>query len=102
RPAGLPRVPLHRGGEGYPRPLRLGQGLRREPGAARGQLRSPRPAAVKNFAKAHPHRMGEWSSDSKTSVATMGQDDFASNEQSVVLESEDTLSIVHVAADGTE
>src|SRR5699024_168778 len=60
------------------------------------------PAAVKNFAKAHPHRMGEWSSDSKTSVATMGQDDFASNEQSVVLESEDTLSIVHVAADGTE
>ena len=60
------------------------------------------PAAVKNFAKAHPHRMGEWSSDSKTSVATMGADDFASNEQSVVLESEDTLSIVHVAADGTE
>ena len=60
------------------------------------------PAAVKNSAKAHPHRMGEWSSDSKTSVATMGADDFASNEQSVVLESEDTLSIVHVAADGTE
>ena len=29
------------------------------------------PAAVKNFAKAHPHRMGEWSKDSKTSVATM-------------------------------
>ena len=60
------------------------------------------PAAVKNFAKAHPHRMGEWSKDSATSVATMGADDFRSNEQSVVLEAEDTLSIVHVAADGTE
>ncbi|WP_422115188.1 NADP-dependent isocitrate dehydrogenase [Brachybacterium sp. UNK5269] len=60
------------------------------------------PAAVKNFAKKHPHRMGEWSADSKTSVATMGADDFRSNEQSVILEREDTLSIVHVAADGTE
>ncbi|MGP9603292.1 MULTISPECIES: NADP-dependent isocitrate dehydrogenase [unclassified Brachybacterium] len=60
------------------------------------------PAAVKNFAKAHPHRMGAWSKDSKTSVATMGQDDFRANEQSVVLEAADTLSIVHIAADGTE
>ncbi|MGO2608810.1 MAG: NADP-dependent isocitrate dehydrogenase, partial [Brachybacterium tyrofermentans] len=60
------------------------------------------PAAVKNFAKAHPHRMGEWSADSKTSVATMEADDFRANEQSVVLEAEDTLSIVHVATDGTE
>ncbi|GAA1490368.1 NADP-dependent isocitrate dehydrogenase [Brachybacterium sacelli] len=60
------------------------------------------PAAVKNFAKAHPHRMGEWSKDSATSVATMGADDFRSHEQSVVLENEDTLSIVHVAADGAE
>src|SRR5699024_982760 len=25
------------------------------------------PAAVKNFAKAHPHRMGEWTADSKSS-----------------------------------
>ncbi|MFC7465410.1 NADP-dependent isocitrate dehydrogenase [Brachybacterium sp. GCM10030252] len=60
------------------------------------------PAAVKNFAKAHPHRMGQWSEDSKTAVVTMGQDDFRSREQSVVLEGEDTLSIVHVGADGTE
>jgi len=60
------------------------------------------PAAVKNFAKKHPHRMGEWSKDSKTAVATMSGDDFRANEQSVVLEKEDTLSIVHVGADGTE
>lgn len=59
------------------------------------------PAAVKNYAKSHPHRMGEWSSDSKTNVATMGQHDFRSNEKSVVIPADDTLRIEHVAADGT-
>ena len=29
------------------------------------------PSAVKNFAKKHPHRMGVWSQDSQTTVATM-------------------------------
>src|SRR3954466_4571792 len=43
------------------------------------------PLSVKNYAKKHPHRMGAWSSESKTDVATMGQDDFRSNEQSVVI-----------------
>ncbi|MBS43296.1 MAG: isocitrate dehydrogenase (NADP(+)) [Nocardioides sp.] len=60
------------------------------------------PAAVKGYAKKYPHRMGDWSSDSKTSVATMGKDDFRSNEQSVVIEAPDTLKIVHVGVDGTE
>lgn len=60
------------------------------------------PASVKNYARSHPHSMGAWSSDSKTSVATMGHDDFRSNEQSVVLDSDDTLSIVHVGAGGEE
>ncbi len=59
------------------------------------------PASVKGYAKAHPHRMGAWSSDSKTNVATMGEHDFRANEQSVVLESDDTLRIEHEAADGT-
>ena len=59
------------------------------------------PASVKAYAKAHPHRMGAWSADSKTNVATMGKDDFRSNEQSVVIEADDTLRIEHVAADGT-
>ena len=59
------------------------------------------PAAVKNYAKAHPHRMGAWSADSKTNVATMGQDDFRANEKSVVLDADDTLTITHVTADGT-
>ena len=60
------------------------------------------PEAVKNFAKAHPHRMGAWSADSKTSVATMGEHDFRSNEQSVVIQEPGELSIVHVDADGAE
>jgi isocitrate dehydrogenase len=60
------------------------------------------PASVKNYAKSHPHSMGAWSSDSKTSVATMGHDDFRSNEKSVVLDGDDTLSIVHVGAGGEE
>ena len=60
------------------------------------------PASVKNYAKTHPHRMGAWSSDSRTNVATMGQRDFFSNELSVVLPADDTLTIKHVGADGTE
>lgn len=60
------------------------------------------PLSVKNYAKSHPHRMGKWTADSKTNVATMGKDDFRSNEQSVVIPADDTLTIKHIAADGTE
>jgi isocitrate dehydrogenase len=59
------------------------------------------PAAVKNYARRHPHSMGAWSSDSKTNVATMGADDFRSNEQSVVIPAADTLTIQHVGEAGT-
>ena len=59
------------------------------------------PDAVKNYARSHPHSMGEWSADSRTTIATMGADDFRSNEQSVVVDGEGTLSIRHVATDGT-
>ncbi|MCY7395166.1 MAG: NADP-dependent isocitrate dehydrogenase [Nocardioides sp.] len=59
------------------------------------------PLSVKNYARAHPHRMGAWSSDSRTNVATMGTDDFFANEQSVVIAGDDTLSIEHVGSDGT-
>ena len=59
------------------------------------------PASVKSYARNHPHRMGAWSSDSRTAVATMGQHDFRSNEKSVVVDGDDTLRIEHVAADGT-
>ncbi|WP_293952235.1 NADP-dependent isocitrate dehydrogenase [uncultured Corynebacterium sp.] len=60
------------------------------------------PIAVKNFVKKFPHRMGAWSSDSKTNVATMGANDFRHNEKSVILEDADTVQIKHIAADGTE
>jgi isocitrate dehydrogenase len=59
------------------------------------------PAAVKNYARKHPHSMGAWSSDSRTNVATMGRHDFRANEKSVVLDAEDTLRIELEAADGT-
>ncbi|MFK5584569.1 NADP-dependent isocitrate dehydrogenase [Serinicoccus sp. LYQ131] len=60
------------------------------------------PEAVKNYARSSPHSMGAWSSDSRTRVATMDGGDFAANEKSVVLEAADTLSIRHVAEDGTQ
>ncbi len=44
--------------------------------------------AVKNYAKANPHSMGAWSSDSKTVVSTMGANDFFSNEKSATLSAE--------------
>lgn len=58
------------------------------------------PLSVKNFARKNPHSMGAWSADSKTSVATMDKADFRDNEKSVVMESDDTLKIQHIAANG--
>ena len=54
------------------------------------------PKAVKEYAKANPHSMGAWSSDSKTNVATMGAKDFASNEKSVTSDAEGTFQIEFV------
>ena len=58
------------------------------------------PRAVKQFAKNNPHSMGEWSKNSKTNVATMGNNDFFSNEQSVTIGQNDTLTIRHTDANG--
>ncbi|KJK57685.1 NADP-dependent isocitrate dehydrogenase [Saccharothrix sp. ST-888] len=58
------------------------------------------PASVKNYAKAHPHRMGTWTADSKTNVATMGADDFRSTEKSAVVAEAGSLRIELAAADG--
>ncbi|WP_064721956.1 NADP-dependent isocitrate dehydrogenase [Paenarthrobacter nicotinovorans] len=59
------------------------------------------PLSVKNYARQNPHSMGAWSADSKTNVATMGQNDFRSNEKSVVLDAADSLSVQLVREDGT-
>ncbi|AJT68389.3 Isocitrate dehydrogenase [Streptomyces lydicus] len=58
-------------------------------------------AAVKNYAKAHPHRMGAWTSESKTNVATMGADDFRSTEKSAVIGEAGTLRIELHGDDGS-
>lgn len=59
------------------------------------------PRAVKEYARQHPHSMGAWSADSRTSVATMGKHDFASNEKSHTFTAPETVSIRHTATDGT-
>ena len=52
--------------------LRQGDGQRREPGAARRQLRPPRaPKAVKEYARKNPHSMGKWSPRLEDHVAHM-------------------------------
>jgi len=58
--------------------------------------------AVKNFAQANPHSMGDWSADSKTRVASMTQGDFRSNEVSATLSEAATAKIVLTTADGSE
>ena len=57
------------------------------------------PKAVKEYAQNNPHGMGEWSSDSKTSVATMTNDDFAHNEKSVTVLEDGNFRIEHVNED---
>jgi isocitrate dehydrogenase len=56
------------------------------------------PKAVKDYARKHPHSMGAWSPTSKTSVATMGRDDFFSNEKSVTVPAATTVRIEFVPA----
>lgn len=59
------------------------------------------PKAVKDYARKHPHSMGKWDPASKTTVATMGRDDFFSNEKSVTLATATTAKIEFVGADGS-
>ena len=59
------------------------------------------PAAVKAYARAHPHRMGSWSAGSQSHVASMRDGDFRGNELSMTLAEATSARIEHVAADGT-
>lgn len=58
------------------------------------------PKAVKNYAKKHPHSMGEWSSNSKTHVASMSHGDFKSNEKSLTMPKADDIRIELVGNNG--
>ena len=59
------------------------------------------PLSVKNYARKHPHRNKAFGEGSKTRVATLGHDDFKSNEKTTVIPADDVLSVRFVAADGT-
>ena len=50
-------------------------------------------AAVKQFAKDNPHSMGAWSKDSKTTVASMTENDFYGSEKSYTTTEETTVKI---------
>lgn len=60
------------------------------------------PKAVKNYAKANPHRMGVWNADSKTSIAHMSDGDFYGTENSTTVETEGKFRIVFYGNDDSE
>jgi len=60
------------------------------------------PGAVKNYAKNNPHKMGEWTKDSKTDVAHMDHGDFYDTEVSKTFEAADDLKITFIAKDGSK
>ncbi len=59
------------------------------------------PKAVKNYAKINPHKMGEWTSKSRTHIATMSEGDFFHNEQSVCVEDNSEVRIEFHKKDGS-
>jgi len=59
------------------------------------------PLSVKNYARKHPHRMGPWSSDSRTHVAHMDGGDFYGSEQSTVVEQPTSVKIEWFGKDGS-
>src|SRR5580700_10873538 len=58
------------------------------------------PASVKEHARQHPHSMGKWSSESRSHVTTMSDDDFRGTERSHTVERAGVVRIEHVDADG--
>ena len=59
-------------------------------------------AAVKDYARKHPHSMGAWSSESKSHVAHMESGDFCGSEISTTMATDDTLKIVFDGGDGEQ
>ncbi|MDB4986931.1 MAG: isocitrate dehydrogenase [Myxococcaceae bacterium] len=58
------------------------------------------PPSVKAYAQKHPHKMGAWSKDSKTSVVHMSAGDFYGSEKSVTFGEAGVLKIELQSADG--
>ncbi len=57
-------------------------------------------AAVKEFAQKNPHRMGAWSPDSKTHVASMGGGDYRGSEKSTTITQAGSVKIEFVDSSG--
>ncbi|WP_019039269.1 NADP-dependent isocitrate dehydrogenase [Psychroflexus tropicus] len=55
---------------------------------------------VKEYAQAHPHRLAEWSDDSKSHVSAMSEGDFYGSEKSVVMKAKNDVRIVHFDKEG--
>ncbi|MEJ6754891.1 MAG: NADP-dependent isocitrate dehydrogenase [Flavobacteriales bacterium] len=60
------------------------------------------PKAVKNYAKNHPHQMGEWSKDSKTHVSSMQEGDFYGTEKSLTVDDKKVVKIIFQDENGLE
>ncbi|MFM8640156.1 MAG: NADP-dependent isocitrate dehydrogenase [Planctomycetota bacterium] len=58
------------------------------------------PKAVKDYARANPHKMGAWSPDSKVHVASMTDGDFFGNERSVTIPAATSARIEFAGKDG--
>jgi isocitrate dehydrogenase len=58
------------------------------------------PAAVKEYARAHPHPMGAWSPESRSRVGTMTDGDFRSTERSVTVDAATEVRVELEAHDG--
>ena len=56
---------------------------------------------VKEYAKQHPHSMGEWTADSKTAVASMQTGDFYGSERSTLIDKASNLKIELLGENGT-
>ncbi|MAX80167.1 MAG: isocitrate dehydrogenase (NADP(+)) [Crocinitomicaceae bacterium] len=61
--------------------------------------RAPKP--VKAYARKNPHRMGAWSKDSKSHVASMDHGDFYGSEKSVTIGKAGSFKIEFVGNDGS-
>ena len=58
------------------------------------------PKAVKNYARKHPHSMGEWSAESASHVSSMIEGDFFGTETSTTLEEDCTALIRFTKSNG--
>ncbi len=57
--------------------------------------------SVKQYAKKNPHKVGAWTSESRSHVAHMQSGDFYGTEKSIVVAQASDVKIEHLAQDGT-